>query len=124
MAKNTSDGDHVEYHIINHGTFIHNIEHIEHFHGRIEDDGNSNSDEDTTLHNDLMPIFNENKEHVAVFIEKIKGCDKMSSIPKIVNRLVKDGQINSKMKYKPLWTVLNAHNIYTLSKSNWNDQIE
>lgn len=127
MDKKTSEGNHVEYHIENRGTFIHNIEHIEHFHGRL-DNKEVPGDEDAAersedLHNDLLPMFNGKGEQVDAFLKTIGGV-RMNMIPKVVNLFVEDGQINKAMRHKPMYEVLKKHGIYTLTGRNWNDQVK
>lgn len=118
MAKKTPQGNHVEYHIVNRGTFIHNIEHIEHFHGRLEKE-----DAGTEIADALLPIFKDDRMAAEQYLSQVENAPS-TEITRITNRWVKDGKIDAKKKHKPLWEVLNGNGIYDKSLSNWNDQLD
>lgn len=78
---------------------------------------------ETTIEEDLMPIFGNDREEIEKFLCSIKGL-KQSQITKLVNQLVIRGVISKEMKNKPLYDVLRKHDIYTYSSQNWNDQVK
>lgn len=110
------------------GIYINNIEHIEHFHAPT-DNSTDNSSNPTqvnntlvaqeSLINDLMPIFNNKEEEVQKFISAIKG-QSGRAIANLAKLLVDGGVISQRMSRKPLFEILQKHNLYTHTQSNWN----
>ncbi len=110
------------------GIYINNIEHIEHFHAPT-DNSTDNSSNPTqvnntlvaqeSLINDLMPIFNNKEEEVQKFISAIKG-QSGRAIANLAKLLVDGGVISQRMSRKPLFEILQKHNLYTNTQSNWN----
>lgn len=101
-----------------------NVEHIDTQIININSGSKSGNPEvsDDPIVADLLPIFGNNRTEVEAFLNAIKGVEQRQ-ITRLVKQLVKRNVILEEMKNKPLYDVLNKHNIYICCIQNWNQQL-
>lgn len=79
--------------------------------------------EEMEIVEELKTIFWGDEEEAANFLHRIQNM-KNKEITQLVKKLVEDKKISDKSCNRPLWTILNAHKLYTASESNWNNQLK
>ena len=73
----------------------------------------------------LKPIFYNNEDDVEIFLKEIKGMPP-NDITDLVNRWVKEKRISDygNSRKGVLWGILHNANLYSKSKSNWNERVK
>lgn len=74
------------------------------------------------LTNQLKPMFFGAEEEVRSFLLEIRGM-KPKQITARVNQLVGEKKLSEISCHRDLWKVLHDCGIYTLTESNWNQQV-
>ena len=74
------------------------------------------------LTNQLKPMFFGSEEEVKSFLLWIQGM-KPKQITARVNQLVGEKKLSEISCHRDLWKVLHDCGIYTLTESNWNQQV-
>lgn len=79
-------------------------------------------EEDGSFISELLPIFMNNREAAAEFLQDIREA-KPTDITKRVKLLVKEGTISEEMSHKDLYDILFKYHYYDRTLQNWNSQL-
>lgn len=71
---------------------------------------------------DLLPFFYNDQAETEKFVGKISGA-RPTIITDLVNALLREGKISGVSCQKPMWEVMNRHNLYDKAYVTWAHQI-
>lgn len=115
------------------GTFIERGAKVEQVNNTITQDASTDQSQHPTqvnnnlvvqesLISELLPIFMNNREAAAEFLQDIREA-KPTDITKRVKLLVKEGTISEEMSHKDLYDILFKYHYYDRTLQNWNSQL-